>query len=125
MTQKKAVRHAEPPKSLSGWFVRYRFEIARRIAQLAVLALFAGTARLGWTLLGRPILSGDLSASLVLWTIPLSDPFALIQKLAAGLMPEVTLIVGALLVLAGYILLGGRSFCAWVCPMNSVTGFAA
>lgn len=124
MTQKKAVRHAEPPKSLSGWFVRYRFEIARRIAQLAVLALFAGTARLGWTLLGRPILSGDLSASLVLGTIPLSDPFALIQKLAAGLMPEVTLIVGALLVLAGYILLGGRSFCAWVCPMNSVTDFA-
>lgn len=124
MTQKKAVRHAEPPKSLSGWFVRYRFGIARRIAQLAVLALFAGTARLGWTLLGRPILSGDLSASLVLGTIPLSDPFALIQKLAAGLMPEVTLIVGALLVLAGYILLGGRSFCAWVCPMNSVTDFA-
>ena len=124
MTQKKAVRHAEPPKSLSGWFVRYRFEIARRIAQLAVLALFAGTARLGWTLLGRPILSGDLSASLVLGTIPLSDPFALIQKLAAGLMPEVTLIVGALLVLAGYILLGGRSFCAWICPMNSVTDFA-
>ena len=117
MTQKKSRASRRAPESLSGWFVRYRFEIARRIAQLAVLALFAGTARLGWTLLGRPILSGDLSASLVLGTIPLSDPFALIQSLpqayagsdAHRRCPSCS---------CGYILLGGRSFCAWVCPMT-------
>ena len=35
-----------------------RWTLARRALQLAVLGLFAGTARLGWTLAGEPLLDG-------------------------------------------------------------------
>lgn len=97
----------------------------RRVLQLSVLALFIGTVRLGWTLLGVPLLSGDLSASLIAGTIPMSDPFAVLQKLFALHTPELTMIVGALIVIALYVIAGGRVFCGWVCPMNMVTDLAA
>lgn len=97
----------------------------RRVVQLAILALFIGTARLGWTVLGKPLLSGDLTSSLFAGTIPLADPFAFVQKLFAGHAPEMTMVVGAAIVLAVYIVAGGRAFCAWVCPMNIVTDAAA
>lgn len=99
--------------------------LCRRILQLTVLALFIGTARLGWTLLGHPLLSGDFSSSLIAGLVPLSDPFAVLQKLVAGHTPELTMIAGALIVLALYIVLGGRVFCGWMCPMNMVTDTAA
>ena len=34
------------------------------------------------------------------------------------------MVTGALIVLAIYVLVGGRAFCAWVCPMNIVTDAA-
>ena len=98
--------------------------VARRVVQLAVLMLFIGTARFGWTLLGEPLLSGTLSSSLFAGSVPLSDPFALLQQLASGHMPEAVMVTGAILVLVFYLLLGGRVFCAWVCPMNIVTDAA-
>ena len=73
-----------------------RWTLARRALQLAVLGLFAGTARLGWTLAGEPLLDGTLSASEVAGTIPLSDPLALLERLAAGHMPTLTAGLGAL-----------------------------
>lgn len=102
----------------------WRYLLARRFFQLGILALFVGTARFGWSLFGQPLLSGDLSASLILGTIPMSDPFAVIQQIVAGHVPELTMIVGGLIVVALYALLGGRTFCAWVCPMNIVTDTA-
>ena len=54
----------------------------------------------------------------------MSDPFALLQKLFAGHKPELTMVTGALIVLAIYVIAGGRAFCAWVCPMNIVTDAA-
>lgn len=95
-----------------------RWTLARRALQLAVLGLFAGTARLGWTLAGEPLLDGTLSASEVAGTIPLSDPLALLERLAAGHMPTLTAGLGALIVLVLYSLLGSRTFCGWICPMN-------
>lgn len=58
--------------------------MARRFVQLAVLALFIGTVRLGWTLLGEPLLNGTLTSSLIAGSVPMSDPFALLQKLLPG-----------------------------------------
>lgn len=97
----------------------------RRLVQLCILGLFIGTARLGWTLLGAPLLAGDFSSSLLAGLIPLSDPFAFVQKLCAGHAPELTMAAGSAIVLAIYIIAGGRAFCAWVCPMNIVTDAAA
>ncbi len=118
------IRHLPAPASLGERLKRLRFTIARRVVQLSILALFIGTAHLGWRLVGKPLLAGDLSASLMAGLVPLADPFALLQKLFALQWPEMPLIVGALLVLAFYWFAGGRSFCAWVCPMNMVTDAA-
>lgn len=118
------IQHLAQPASLSERLKRLRFTLARRVVQLALLALFIGTAHFGWRLFGKPLLAGDLSASLIAGTIPLADPFATLEHLCAGQWPDVSLILGALFILVFYWLAGGRSFCAWVCPMNMVTDAA-
>lgn len=96
-----------------------RFLIARRFCQLAVLGLFL----LGpW--LNIWIIKGNLNSSLILDTVPLTDPFILLQSFFTGHIPEITAIQGAVLLTSGYFLLGGRVFCSWVCPVNMVTDLA-
>ena len=124
MTEKKPVRHMAPPKSAGEALWRMRWTLARRAVQLTVLLLFAGTARWGWQLMGEPVLDGTLTSSKFLGLIPLSDPLAALQRLAAGHMPTVTVLIGALIVLAVYGILGSRTFCGWMCPMNMVTDLA-
>jgi ferredoxin-type protein NapH len=102
-----------------GWFRAHKWLLARRFSQLGILALFL----LGpW--LGIWIVKGNLSSSLTLEVLPLTDPFVLMQSLLAGHGPELTAITGALLVVGFYVLLGGRVFCAWVCPVNLITDAA-
>ena len=96
------------------------FLLWRRISQVTVFALF-----LAGPLAGLWWIKGNLSASRVLDTLPLTDPFALVQTLAARHSAEVTALLGAAVVVAFYMLVGGRSFCAWVCPVNMVTDGAA
>ena len=120
----KTVRHLEPAKTLGERIRRMRFTLARRASQLVVLGLFFGTARWGWEIGGKPILSGDLSASRILETLPLADPLALLERLAAGVMPSAAALTGAAIVLALYGALGARIFCGWVCPMNIVVDAA-
>ncbi|MEM7569853.1 MAG: quinol dehydrogenase ferredoxin subunit NapH [Pseudomonadota bacterium] len=102
------------------WIARHRWLIARRSVQLSVLALFLIGPYAGlWAL------KGNLASSVLLDTISLTDPFIAVQSLAAGHKLETAAIAGALTVAAFYMLLGGRSFCAWVCPINPVTDAAA
>ncbi|MCX4031079.1 quinol dehydrogenase ferredoxin subunit NapH [Aeromonas caviae] len=103
-----------------GWWRAHRFLLLRRLCQFGVLGLFL----LG-PLAGIWILKGNLSSSLLLETVPLTDPLTLLQSVAAGQWPIPTLWLGAGLVLAGYWLVGGRVFCSWVCPVNLVTDAAA
>lgn len=103
-----------------GWWLAHRFLLLRRLAQLSVFALFL----LG-PLAGLWIVKGNLSASLTLGVLPLTDPFVLAQTLAARHAPELTALTGAAIVLAFYALVGGRVFCSWVCPVNVVTDVAA
>lgn len=103
-----------------GWWRAHRFLLLRRAVQLAVLGLFM----LGpWA--GVWIVKGNLSSSLTLGVLPLTDPFVLLQTLAARHAPEATALAGAAIVVAFYALVGGRAFCAWVCPVNPVTDAAA
>ena len=103
-----------------GWWKAHRFLLLRRISQLSILALFfAGSHH------GISLLQGNLSSSLLLETVPLSDPFVLAQMLAAGHWPEFTALLGGVLVIGFYALVGGRSYCSWVCPVNPVTDLAA
>jgi ferredoxin-type protein NapH len=102
------------------WWLAHRFLVLRRVSQGSILALFL----LG-PLAGLWIVKGNLSSSVTLGVLPLTDPFVLAQVLAAGQRPETGALLGAALVAAIYGLIGGRVFCSWVCPVNVVTDAAA
>lgn len=95
------------------WLRSHRYWLARRAVQGGILLLFWLGAR------GHAsILTGNLSSSRVLGTVPLSDPFAVLQILATGQPLAATVLVGALIVVLFYWVVGGRAFCAWVCPVD-------
>jgi ferredoxin-type protein NapH len=94
--------------------------VLRRTSQLFFLALF-----LSGPLLGVWIAKGTLASSMTLGTLPLTDPFVFLQSLAARHWPEDLSAIGAAIVLAFYLLFGGRTYCSWVCPVNPVTDLAA
>ena len=96
-----------------------RYLIARRLVQAGVLVLLAGGNLWGWR-----VVQGNLSHSRLLDSVPLADPFAVLQLLAAGGVLAADALLGAAIVLVFYALVGGRSFCAWVCPVNPVTDLA-
>jgi len=97
------------------WIYAHRYLLARRSVVLGILVLFwlGANAHLG-------VLTGNLSSSRVFRTVPLSDPYAVLQILASGQALASTVLVGALIVLLFYALVGGRVFCGWVCPVGLV-----
>ena len=101
-----------------GWWRANRFLILRRVCQLSVIGLFVMGPTWG-------ILEGNLSSSVFLGVIPLSDPLLLLQTIATGYWPETTAILGGIIVAGFYAIAGPRMFCGWICPMNMVTDFAA
>ena len=98
----------------------YRYLFMRRLTQIGLLVLYFGANAWGWT-----VLQGNLSSSLILGTIPMSDPYAALQMLFAGAVLATDLLIGVGVATAFYFLIGGRAFCSWVCPINMVTDFAA
>lgn len=101
------------------WWRRQRWLLLRRLTQLCVLTLFLAGPWFGiW------LVKGNLNSSLTLNVLPLTDPYLLLQTLASGHLAERTAFVGAALVVALYVLVGGRAYCAWVCPLNAVTDAA-
>jgi ferredoxin-type protein NapH len=104
---------------LKGWFGANRYLILRRLSQFGFLALF-----LAGPLFGIWIVKGNLASSLTLDVLPLSDPLVLLQSFAAGHLPETAALTGGLIVLVFYLVVGGRAYCSWVCPVNIVTDAA-
>ena len=98
----------------------YRYLILRRVTQIGLLVLYFGANAWGWT-----ILKGNLSSSIILDIIPMSDPYAALQMLAAGAVLATDLLLGVLVATMFYLLIGGRAFCSWVCPINLITDAAA
>ena len=98
----------------------YRYLFLRRLTQITLLVLYFGANAWGWT-----VLQGNLSSSLILGTIPMSDPYAALQMLFAGAILATDLLIGVAVATLFYFLIGGRAFCSWVCPINMVTDFAA
>ncbi|MEO5365243.1 MAG: quinol dehydrogenase ferredoxin subunit NapH [Magnetococcus sp. WYHC-3] len=97
-----------------------RWLLWRRVSQMLVFLMF-------WTgpLWGVWIARGNLAASEWFGVVPFNDPYILAQGLAAGHLPENEAWLGVGLLVALYLLLGGRSFCAWICPVNPVSDAAA
>jgi ferredoxin-type protein NapH len=102
-----------------GWLKAHKWLALRRASQLGILGLFL----LG-PLAGIWVIQGNLSASMVLDVLPLTDPMLLLQAIASGTWPVVSGLAGAMIVLIFYALIGGRVFCSWVCPVNLVTDLA-
>ena len=103
-----------------GWIGAHRFLLLRRASQVFFLVLFL----LGpW--FGIWIVQGNLAGSLTLGVLPLTDPLILLQSMVAGHWPELTALIGGLIVLVTYALIGGRVYCSWVCPINPVTDAAS
>ncbi len=100
-------------------FSNYRFLILRRIVQVLLLVLFAGANYWGWK-----VLMGNYSSAYVLEGFYLTDPHAVLQTLATGFIVAADALIGAAIVFLFYALIGGRSFCSWVCPLNVVTDLA-
>ncbi|MDD2918850.1 quinol dehydrogenase ferredoxin subunit NapH [Rhodoferax sp.] len=103
-----------------GWWGAHRFLILRRVSQLSILFLFLMGPWLGWWLV-----KGNLNYSLTLGILPLADPLVLLQSLLARHVPERNALLGALIITVFYLLVGGRAYCAWVCPVNLVTDAAS
>ncbi len=99
-----------------GWWMSYRWLILRRISQISIMALF----------IFAPIwlVKGNLASNVVLETVPLTDPFLYIQSLLSGYGLELAALIGAGIVILFYLLVGGRVYCSWVCPVNVVTDSA-
>ncbi|MCU7943713.1 MAG: quinol dehydrogenase ferredoxin subunit NapH [Candidatus Thiodiazotropha sp. (ex Cardiolucina cf. quadrata)] len=103
-----------------GWLKAHKFLILRRLSQLGILALFLTGPWLGiW------IVKGNLASNLTLDVLPLTDPYVLLQASLSGVVPETAAIIGVVIVLVFYFLVGGRVYCSWVCPVNMVTDLAA
>lgn len=102
-----------------GWLGAHKWLIARRLSQIGFLALF-----LAGPWFGMWIVKGNLASSLTLDTLPLTDPLVLLQSLLTGNVPENAAIIGAVIVLVFYLIVGGKSYCGWVCPINIVTDSA-
>ncbi|NLC28207.1 MAG: quinol dehydrogenase ferredoxin subunit NapH [Campylobacteraceae bacterium] len=98
---------------------KYRYLLARRTTQVLILGLYIAA-----NAYGIKILDGNLSSSLFLNAVPLSDPFALLQIFATGALVAIDVVVGAVIIALFYAVIGGRAFCSWVCPVNMVTDLA-
>lgn len=107
---------------------------ARHVVQAVAFAVFLlPVLAVGWGLFGQvtggedafgavpadQLLYGSFSAS-SLFGIPLVDPFAALEAIAAAKSFTAGLLLGMLPILVLYGLVRGRAFCGWVCPMNLV-----
>ncbi|HHJ21242.1 MAG TPA: quinol dehydrogenase ferredoxin subunit NapH [Gammaproteobacteria bacterium] len=107
-----------------GWVAAHKWLLLRRLSQFSILALFMLSPLIAQQT-GLWLVEGNLASSLTLGTLPLTDPYVLLQSMVAGHWPMLTGFIGALIVAAFYFLVGGRVYCSWVCPINIVTDAAA
>jgi len=91
-----------------------RWTAARRSVQAAVILL------LGSPLVGQSFFNGNLAAA-DLMGLPLVDPLAATQAVLASRIVVPAFLVSASAVALFYFLVGGRTFCAWICPVYLLT----
>ncbi len=106
-------------KILLALFKNRKYLLFRRVIQLSILFLFFGGNYFGWK-----VLIGNYSSAILFDEVLLSDPFATLQILASGFIGALNLFIGAAIVLLFYVIIGGRVFCSWVCPVNLLSDFS-
>lgn len=106
---------ARKPRSIPKW------TIARRLVQFGILVLFISPVLLV-KVEGESFFFGSLASSTFLGIV-LSDPFAALQVMLASKKLNFAYFGGALLIFSFYLLIRGRVFCSWVCPVNTLLEF--
>ena len=96
-----------------------KYLLLRRATQIGLMFLYFAANAYGWN-----ILAGTFGSSLIFGTIPLADPYTTLQVLATGFVLGADVLIGAFLIIVFYMVVGGRAFCSWVCPINMVTDLA-
>lgn len=97
----------------------HKWWLLRRTMQIGIIGLFMLGPYLGiW------IIRGNFASSSFLNALPLSDPYMSVQSLFGGIIPGMTALIGAGLIVLIYALVGGRAYCGWICPVNIVTDTA-
>lgn len=105
--------------AIKRWWRAHKWLVLRRTSQLSILGMFM----LGpWT--GIWVAKGTLASSLWLDTLPITDPLIALQSFAAKHSLEQKALIGALIATGFYLVVGGRAYCSWVCPINIVTDAA-
>jgi len=98
---------------------RIKYLLLRRLTQVGLLVLYFGANAYGWH-----ILEGTFGSSRLFGTVPLADPYTVVQVLASGFVLAGDVLLGALIITMFYMVVGGRAFCSWVCPVNMITDAA-
>ena len=119
MIRGQPARPGADARAAKGWLAALRWLLIRRAVQLSILGAF-----LMGSFAGIWIVKGNLSSSLTPEVLPLTDPYVLLQSLVAGYAPASDALDGGLILLVVYALVWGRTFCAFVCPVNLVTDAA-
>ena len=101
------------------WLLRQRYLLLRRITQITLFALFLSGPWYGYW-----ILKGNLASSIFLDTLVFTDAYIYLQSIVAGHQMGTVASIGALTILVFYLVVGGRAYCSWVCPINIVTDAA-
>ncbi len=96
-----------------------KYLLLRRVTQIGLMFLYFAANAYGWH-----ILEGTFGSSKLFGFIPLADPYTTLQALAGGFLLGADVLLGALLITLFYMIVGGRAFCSWVCPINMVTDLA-
>jgi len=96
-----------------------KYLLLRRSTQIGLMFLYFAANAYGWN-----ILAGTFGMSYIFETIPLADPYTTLQVLATGFVLGTDVLIGAVIITMFYFVVGGRAFCAWVCPINMVTDLA-
>ncbi len=102
--------------SAKGRLAAHKWLLLRRATQLGVLGLF-----LSGPLLGLWVLKGTLASSTLFDTVPFTDPLVFLQSLVTGHALATSAWIGVVLLVVAYMVVGGRSFCSWICPVNLLT----
>ena len=110
---------ASPVNFKRNWFLRQRYLILRRLTQFGLLTLFLSGPWYGYW-----ILKGNLASSILLDSIVFTDPYIYLQSIVGGHDMGTVAAIGAATILVFYLVVGGRAYCSWVCPVNIVTDVA-
>jgi ferredoxin-type protein NapH len=102
-----------------GWLRSNKWLLLRRTSQITITVLFLIGPWFGiWWF------KGNIATSLFLDTVPLTDPLIALQSWIAGHIIVKTALIGTVIIILFYLLVGGRVYCSWVCPINLITDAA-